>query len=514
MEKNAYQKMSSGEQLLHALHSLVNMVKIYQGNNQLVRNCLAQLTDSMAPLMTTTGLLVQLEDGRFFINEEKLPRRRGMAEHVLELFFEFLTVRGIGELRIQPGILTAPPAALVGFAVLLNECGERADGPEWLAMQLHESGLDWVSVRAAESREGLQERTGGEERQGGTGEEERPGSAEGEERQGQAGGGRERRRPESPGQRSPRKVYAYTLRSLRDVAQKISVNQRVGMRKAVRMVQTMVEEVFLQEQPLLLAMSTIRAYDDYTFTHSVNVAILSLYIGKQLGLRRETMECLGVCGLFHDLGKVTLPYELLNKSEALTAEESAQFRRHSLDSTRLIVQLLSAPVDRKSRVMIPPFEHHLKYDLSGYPVLGWTRPISLCGRILTIADVYDALTSPRVYRKEAMSADQALGLMVQGLGTVFDPLILKVFIRMLGVYPIGTLLALDGGEIALVSRAPSAEDLHRPWGVVLRENGRGGFVRGEEINLAERDVAGVYCRRIIGSFHPSSRNIQPATFLT
>lgn len=513
MEKNAYQKMSSGEQLLHALHSLVNMVRIYQGNNQLVRNCLSQLTDSVAKLMTGAGLLVQLENGRFFINEEKLPRRRGMAEHVLELFFEFMTVRRIGELRIRPGIITAPPDALVGFAVLLNECGGRTDSPEWLALQLRESGIDWVEVQAVVSEEERQDRVEGEERQGLTGGDERQDSAEGEGRQGRAGG-RERRRPESPGQRSPRKVYAYTLRSLRDVAQKISVNQRVGMRKAVRMVQTMVEEVFLQEQPLLLAMSTIRAYDDYTFTHSVNVAILSLYIGKQLGLRRETMECLGVCGLFHDLGKVTLPYELLNKSEALTAEESAQFRRHSLDSTRLIVQLLSAPVDRKSRVILPPFEHHLKYDLSGYPVLGWTRPISLCGRILTIADVYDALTSPRVYRKEAMSADRALGLMVQGLGTVFDPLILKVFIRMLGVYPIGTLLELESGEIALVSRAPLAEDLHRPWVVILREDGRGGFIRGEEVNLAERDAVGVFSRRIVGSFHPSSRNIQPASFLT
>lgn len=484
MGKNVYQNMLPGEQLLHALHSLTNMVRIYQGNNQLVRNCLGQFSDSLAQLMTGTGLLVQLENGRFFINEEKLLRRRGVVEHVLDNFFEFLAERRISELRILPGILTAPPEMLVGFAILLNECGEKPDSPEWLARQLRESGLDWVAVQ---------------------------GTAAGEERQERVDG--ERRRPEPPGQRSPRKVYAYTLRSLRDVAQKISVNQQVGMRKAVRMVQTMVEEVFLQEQPLLLAMSTIRTYDDYTFTHSVNVAILSLYIGKQLGLPKETMESLGVCGLFHDLGKVMLPYELLNKSEALTAEESALFRAHSLDSTRLIVQLLAAPVERKSRIMIPPFEHHLKYDLSGYPALGWTRPISLCGRILTIADVYDALTSPRVYRKEAMSADRALGLMVQGAGTVFDPVILKVFVRMLGVYPIGTLLKLDSDEIALVSKAQLSDDFNRPWVVILQEDGRGGFQRGEEINLAARDEAGNYCRHIIDSAHPSSRNIQPAEFL-
>jgi HD-GYP domain-containing protein (c-di-GMP phosphodiesterase class II) len=275
----------------------------------------------------------------------------------------------------------------------------------------------------------------------------------------------------------------------------------------------MVEEVFLEEQPLLLAMSTIRAYDDYTFAHSVDVAILSLYIGRQLGLPRETMECLGVCGLFHDLGKVMLPYELLNKSEALTPEESEQFRRHSLNSTRLIVQLLSAPVERKARIMLPPFEHHLKYDLSGYPALGWNRPITLCGRILMIADVYDALTSPRVYRKEAMSADRALGLMMQGMGTVFDPVILKVFVRMLGFYPIGTILELDGGQIGMVSRAPEDQDLRRPWVVILRDDGRGGYLRGEEVNLAERDATGAYRREVVGSAHPSSRKIQPASIL-
>ena len=473
---------------MHALYSLTNMVRIYQGNNQLVHNCIEKLVNSLTALVGGGGLAeisVQLENGRFFINEEKLLRRRGAAEHLTSSFFEFLSGRGICELRILSAALTAPAATLVSFAILLNECGEKPDCANWLEEQFRQSGIDWVVIRAAV-----------------------------EVQEGQADGEGERRPLESPGNRSAQKIYSYALRSLRDVAQKISVNQRVGMRKAVRMVQIMAEEVLLQEQPLLLAMSTIRTYDDYTFTHSVNVAILSLYIGRQLGLPKETMESLGVCGLFHDLGKVMLPYELLNKPGALTEEEFALVRTHSLNSTRLIVQLLSAPAERKSRLMIPPFEHHLRYDLSGYPNIGWDRPISLCGRILAIADVYDALTSQRVYRKEAMSSDRALGLMIQGQGTVFDPLILKVFVRMLGVYPIGTLLELDSNEIALVSKAQLNEDLNRPWVVILHSDGQGGFTRGDEVNLAERDEDGNYCRHIIGSSHPSSQNIQPAEFLT
>jgi hypothetical protein len=165
-------------------------------------------------------------------------------------------------------------------------------------------------------------------------------------------------------------------------------------------------------------------------------------------------------------------------------------------------------------MLLPPFEHHLKYDLTGYPDLGWEKPLSLCGRILAIADVYDALTSPRVYRKEAMSADRALGLMLQGAGTVFDPILLKVFINLLGVYPIGTLLELDGGELALVSKRSTSDDISRPWVVLLRSDGNSGYLGGEEIDLAEQDAAGEYRRKIVASMNPSTYNIQPAEILT
>lgn len=490
MRKEGHQTNLPGEQLIQALHSLFNMVRIYQGNNQLVRNCLDKLLKSLSALFDGADypeVSVQLLNGRLFINDEKLPRRRGAAEHLQGSFAEFFLTRKVGELLITPGVLTAPSESLVAFAVLLNECGDKPEPGQWLLRQLRQSGIEWVSVKGALVAAVTEERVGSEG---------------------------EQRRPESPGKRSPHKIYAYALRSLMDVAQKISVNQRVGMRKAVRMVQIMAEEVLLQEQPLMLAMSTIRTYDDYTFTHSVNVAILSLYIGRQLGLPKETLESLGVCGLFHDLGKVVLPHEVLNKPGALTPEEYEEVRLHSLNSTRLIVQLLSAPAERKARLLIPPFEHHLCYDLAGYPAIGWDRPLSLCGRILMVADVYDALTSPRVYRQEAMSSDQALGLMLKGQGTVFDPVILKVFVRMLGVYPIGTLLELDSGEIALVSRAQMSDDLNRPWVVILESDGQGGFIRGEEVSLAERDEDGNFCRHIIGSAHPSSRNLQPAEFLT
>ena len=97
----------------------------------------------------------------------------------------------------------------------------------------------------------------------------------------------------------------------------------------------------------------------------------------------------------------------------------------------------------------------MKYDLSGYPSVKWSRPISLFGRIIAICDVYDALTAPRVYRPVAISPDRALGIMMENSGKDFDPTLLKWFVNMVGVYPVGTLLKIDTGEIALVAKGNS-----------------------------------------------------------
>jgi hypothetical protein len=163
---------------------------------------------------------------------------------------------------------------------------------------------------------------------------------------------------------------------------------------------------------------------------------------------------------------------------------------------------------------MPPLEHHLGFDLKGYPQIGWKKPQTLCGRILAICDYFDALTSLRVYRHEAYSADRALGLMLSKSGTYFDPLLLKVFINLMGVYPIGTLLKLDNGEIGLVCRSPDTKVMSRPWVLLLHPDGSGGFVKGEEVNLADHDKEGFYFRSVASSANPMNYNIQPAEYLT
>ena len=161
--------------------------------------------------------------------------------------------------------------------------------------------------------------------------------------------------------------------------------------------------------------------------------------GRRIGLSRASLERLGICGFFHDLGKVEVPREIVTKPGALSATEWKEMQKHPLSSVRQILKL-QASHDLKSKILLAPFEHHIRYDLSGYPKIHFIKQISLFGRILHIADVYDAITTPRVYRPLTLSPDQALSFMLEGSGTDSDPILLKVFAKMMGTFPVGTLL--------------------------------------------------------------------------
>jgi HD-GYP domain-containing protein (c-di-GMP phosphodiesterase class II) len=175
---------------------------------------------------------------------------------------------------------------------------------------------------------------------------------------------------------------------------------------------------------------------------------------------------------------------------------------------------MNAPEDLKAKILLPPFEHHLKYDLSGYPQVRNKRSVSLFGRIITITDVFDALTSPRVYRPEAMSPNLALEIMLAASGKDFDPILLKVFINMLGVYPVGTLVKLDTGELGLVVDGDSDGDLTRPRVVLLERTGGNQYSKGEIVQLTARQPdTGSYKRNIVNSCHPSRMGLQPADFI-
>jgi HD-GYP domain-containing protein (c-di-GMP phosphodiesterase class II) len=307
-------------------------------------------------------------------------------------------------------------------------------------------------------------------------------------------------------------MYSSALASIKEVVMKISSQKRAGIQQAKRIVQNMVD-ILIEEDTILLSLSTMRDYDDYTYTHSVNVALLSMCLGKRIGLSKILLERLGISGIFHDLGKVAIPHDLINKPDKLTEEEFDLIREHPINSVLQIIKI-NAARDLKNKIILPPFEHHLMYDFSGYPQIANKMSISLFGRILTITDIFDAMTSPRIYRPIALSPDKVVRIMLDESGKRFDPILLKAFINMLGVYPVGTLLLLDTGELCLVMETPEDDELARPVVIILNRDQEGKYSKGDVVNLTEQDPqSGVFCRNIVKSYHPSTYGIQPTDFL-
>jgi HD-GYP domain-containing protein (c-di-GMP phosphodiesterase class II) len=290
-------------------------------------------------------------------------------------------------------------------------------------------------------------------------------------------------------------TYFKTVTAVSEVMQSVKLKQAVSFKKAKRVVQSMVD-LILQEDSTLLGLTNLRCHDEYTYNHSVNVCILALAMGQRLGYNRRHLSELGMAALFHDLGKSEIPLEVLNKPAEFTEEEWNIMRRHPIFSVKELVRLKGIN-DLAIKVAIGAFEHHLNYDLSGYPRLASKRPVSLLGRIISIVDCYDALTSSRVYNRIPFPPDRALRFMLNKAGKAFDPVLIKIFVNAIGVYPIGTMVLLNTKEIGVVYASnPNPERGDRPK-VKLVVDRTGHEIDGEIIDLSELDPETNNCLRTI-----------------
>jgi len=471
------------EDFLKTFYKLVYLVKIHQVNNPLLMECIGdfkKVADRL--LMDDDHITLQMSRGNIFIQDEKLLNRREVGKLVSNVL-KYFEKRDLQGLYFYSAVQEASDNEIIDFGRMLNESGKQKDPLDWFVEQLETQGVVWV--------ENIQE-------QDTLLAEQAPGT--------------EPLDREQLRKAKAKESYFYALNSIKEVAEKITSQKKAGVRKALRVIQNMVDLV-MEDESIVLGISTIRDYDDYTFTHSVNVAILSMCLGRRVGISRTSLHRLGICGLFHDLGKLDIPVEIIRQPRKLSKSEFDVVKKHTIYSVAQIIKLQAAR-GLKSKALLPPFEHHMKYDLSGYPQTPQRKPVSLFGRILTIADVFDAITSARNYRSTALTQDQALGYMLGHSGTDFDPILLKAFINMLGVYPIGSLLELDTGELALVTEAGRATDGTRPRVVLLAADGKGGYTKAGVVDLDERDAqSGVFRRNIVKSLNPSTHGVQPAEFL-
>ena len=279
-----------------------------------------------------------------------------------------------------------------------------------------------------------------------------------------------------------KKSYFNAVSYTRGVVSKIKSGEKVNIKKAKRVVESMVD-LILEEEQMLLGMTTIKDYDEYTYHHSVNVSILSVALAQRLGLSKRALTELGLVALFHDIGKIEIPSEVLNKPTSFTDDEWHLVQKHPFWGVRAILKMRGIDATA-ARAAIVAFEHHMYHDLSGYPKTRGSYELDFYSKIISLADQYDGMTSARVYSRIPMPPDRALSLMMERAGTQLDPILFKFFINMIGVFPVGTLVMLDTRELGLVYQSDTVF-LDRPKVMVII-NGKGERMDKYVVDLTEK----------------------------
>ncbi|MGB9714891.1 MAG: HD-GYP domain-containing protein [Thermodesulfovibrionales bacterium] len=305
-----------------------------------------------------------------------------------------------------------------------------------------------------------------------------------------------------------KKTYFNAVSFTKGVMKKIRSGERADMKKAKRIVESMVDQL-LEDEHLLLSLTALKDYDEYTYHHMVNVSVLSMALGLRLGLNRMALTELGLSALFHDIGKIQIPNEVLNKPTSFTDDEWKMIKKHPIWGVKAILgfgRFGSTTI----RSVIVSFEHHMNCDFSGYPHVKKYSELDLYSRIVALADQYDAMTSSRVYSRTPIPPDKTLSIMMEHAGTKLDPLLYKFFINMVGIYPIGTIVMLNTREIGLVYESNMAF-ADRPKVLIVIDD-KGKSVRGPIVNLSEKDENGKYIRSIMKTLDPEKYKINLAEY--
>jgi len=305
-------------------------------------------------------------------------------------------------------------------------------------------------------------------------------------------------------ERDARRMYDLAVRTVEDSMEQA----RLGTLRSVGGVRTaarLLMGAIVRDSSSLLALTTIQRYDIYTFAHSVNVGILSLCLGAEFGMTGQMLEMLGVGALLHDIGKTTVPKEILLKPGELSQEEFDVVRRHPEEGARILQKIPAIGA-------IPPlvaYEHHMGLDGSGYPERASGYKISEPAQIACVVDRYDAMTSVRPYRN-AFPPDKALQHMSALAGQEMDRRVTLALVGMLGIYPAGCCVRLNTNEIAVVVRR-GIGDIRRPCVAIVLDAEGNRLDESVEVDLGAPDVsAGPDDRIVVGTVDGPTKGISAA----
>jgi len=308
---------------------------------------------------------------------------------------------------------------------------------------------------------------------------------------------------EPTGVAAARRVYASAVATAQSLWEQARAGDQPDPHSARKIIDSLARLVS-RDRTSLMALTALKRYDNYTFTHMVNVSVLAMAQARSLNLDGALLREFGFAALMHDIGKVNTPTEILNKPDKLTPAEFDVMKRHVVDGAHILRRTPEMP----ALAPVVAFEHHLRQDLSGYPEKVGHRDLNLCTQIVSIADVYDALRSNRIYR-EGLPSERIRAIMTQKDSPAFNTKLLRRFINLMGLFPVGTLVRLESDEVAVVTHEHPS-DPFRPRVKVLLDKGGAALEAPEIVDTWQFDSRK---RGVVEAVNPDTVGVDPLAFL-
>jgi len=459
----------AGVELVTRLNSLLKLGRLYSANNVLFQEQLALLHQNIQRnSRQPDGATLKIREGTFFFNNIRL--RFVYANYpAFKAVLQEMEKRQVGLINFLPGLT---PEELQRFILSFYVPEDSTTPFEAFLKQLSAQGIENIRIEK-------------------TSEIAAP----------------EKREKD----RATTRIYFSSLLHLKDAFESEDPNLAFKLNTTRRLMQSLFSHV-AENEAFVFGLTNIKNYDEYTLNHSINVCLLSIALGRRLGLERHELIDLGVSAFFHDFGKIETPKEILDKPARLEPHEREIIEKHPHHGAGTLA-LWRENKGIPLRAIHVAMEHHIKEDLSGYPQTFKKKPPHLFSKIVKIADYFDAITTKRVYRKRAFTREEALSLMLEQGSQEFHPLLLRVFVQMMGIYPIGSVVALSTGEVALVVETnPDPNYLLRPK-VKLLTDGAGNRIDGPVVDLSLKDPATQkYERTIVKGLDPEKYGIKVADY--
>lgn len=450
----------AGRALLVTIHGAQRALKLYPLENAAVQRAVDDLLAASQAILQLDGAAeIRLSGDFIFINQTRL--RLGLDNFAaFSGFVGLMRGAGIGLLRVEDGVTRREWQAFLSALGALPTAQLPEERFEVLRSRMQQADIVCLEV-------------------GTSGESDLD------------------ERPADEALERAKRTYAHGVSVARDVVQGVRMGRAPNTRRLKRAVQLIVDQV-LENELSITGLTTLRDFDEYTFTHSVNVCIFSVALGRRLGLDRLQLYDLGLAALMHDIGKARLESEVVNKVSALDDHEWRRMQAHPWYGTLTLFQMREGE-DLPYRAILAAHEHHMKVDLSGYPRPVRPRRLGFFSRLVAVADGYDAATTRRSYQTTPLEPADVLKEMWTNPGRGYDPVLVKALINLLGIYPVGTTVILDTFEVAIVAGPGSdAGELHRPV-VRLAVDAIGSRVPppGVLVDLSVADPDGRYPRTIV-----------------